>query len=64
MIPKKIRRTMTVGKASYEYCVTGRYSKSIFVKNLGTKKSFSVYIDDEVGVRPSQIKQWIGEKKI
>jgi|688.fasta_scaffold599720_2 hypothetical protein len=64
MIPKKIRRTLTIDKASYEYCVTGRFAKSIFVKNLGTKKSFSVYIDDEVGIHPWDIKKLIGEKKI
>lgn len=66
MIPKNIRRTMKIGEASYEYCVTGKYEKSIFIKNLGTKKSCVMFLDRGYGVAvpPSQIKEWIIEKKI
>ena len=66
MIPNNIRRTMNIGKDRYEYAVTGKYEKSIFIKNLGTKKSCTMFLDRgySVAVPPSQIKQWIIEKKL
>ncbi len=64
MIPKKKRRTIVVNNIEYEYSVTGHYDKSIFIRNLSSKKSKSYFIDGELKICPSHIREAILEDKI
>ena len=59
MIPKNKRRTIVVNDSEYEYAITGRYSASIFIKNLTTNQTCTKYYDYECSITPSDIRQII-----
>ena len=55
-----------MGRASYEYCVTGndRIGRSVFLKNLTTKETFKWYGEQEgIKILPSDVKNWIIRNK-
>lgn len=63
MIPKKIRRTITVNGEPYEYCVTG--CVSVYIKSLETGKEIKWWDDWKPkwkqSVKPENIKKIIEE---
>lgn len=62
MIPKKLRRTIDVDGTKYEYCIQGRHSKDIYIKNLTTNEQINWYVDDhmeEAQITPKDIRELI-----
>ena len=64
MIPKSIRRTITVGNDEWEYCVTGRWSKKVFLHNLKTNEKINWHIEGGYMIEPKEIRTLIETKKL
>lgn len=63
MIPKKLRRTIVVNDATYEYCVTG--SVNVYIKNLKTNETIEWWMDEyHQQVKPSDIRELILMKEV
>lgn len=61
MIPKRIRKIIVVNGETWEYCVTGRWSRKVFLHNLKTNKKMDWYVEEAEGtaIKPSDIKELI-----
>jgi hypothetical protein len=59
MIPKKIRRTITVNGNDYEYSVRGVWDRHIFIKNITMNKSKRLYYAFDMEVKPFDIREII-----
>jgi len=67
MIPKSKRRTITVDGVEYEYCIQGRHSKDIYIKNLKTNEQVKWYVDDHMEytpITPKDIRELILNRKL
>lgn len=64
MIPKNIRRTITVDNKKWEYCITGRYCAKIFLHNLQTNQKMKWYMENSGAIGPADIKTLIQTKQL